>query len=387
MIYTTGCVKIMLSNKKIYPIGLDISDYSIKFTQLVKSGDFIDISALGRASIPKGYIKEGEILQRMKVAKIIDDLMAKPKYGKVLTNKIILNLPEDKTYLKLIDVERGANKLEDVIEMEMEKYIPYPLDKVYYDYQHMHTVGNYDRVLIAASPKVLINQYSELFHASGLTIEAIELESIALCRCLLEEESPGFKGESKTYAVMDIGSSDTSIVFYGGDSILFTSNLPITGERITESIAKHLNIDPKKAEREKIFSSTAKKKGDLEINKILKEISKELTGKINDMIEFFNNYHSEFGKIDSLMLTGGGANIYGIEKIIESGIGIPVKKGNVFTHISDSKEIVEEYLFDSSEDDDESKKKKKNIKTLTQETSHTFATSIGLALRGIFIKQ
>ena len=53
---------MILTNKSNLPIGVDISDLSIKLVQLNKTREKINLLALGKAKIPAGMIVNGEMI-------------------------------------------------------------------------------------------------------------------------------------------------------------------------------------------------------------------------------------------------------------------------------------------------------------------------------------
>jgi len=62
---------MLLANNSTYPVGLDISDLSIKLVQLNKIRDKIKIQALGKLTLPLGVITNGVINDRAELIKAI----------------------------------------------------------------------------------------------------------------------------------------------------------------------------------------------------------------------------------------------------------------------------------------------------------------------------
>jgi len=388
---------MFFSKSSNYPIGLDISDLSLKLVQLRKSGDTIKIQALSRVSLEAGLIVDGEIKNKEGLIKKIKELISSPKYGKISSNNIIACLPETKTFIKLIEVEKTPNKLSDIIETEIEKYVPFPVKEVYYDWQVIGSSNDRESVLIGVIPKAIVNQYTDLFYEVKLSIEALEIEQVAICRALLREESPGFKEPyNKNYAIIDFGAIRTSLTVYSKNSILFTVSVPISGEKITYEIAKNLEIERVQAEKAKIICGLDENVADGIINKILSVTIKELNSKIIEALEFYNSHFSDRGPINYIILCGGGANIKGIDKIIKNSVSLEVKKGNILKNINMAKEDFNN-LFSSKYNLNRDVLKKINKKSVgqketknnllaTQDLSLTYVTAIGLALRGLFIR-
>jgi Tfp pilus assembly PilM family ATPase len=65
----------------------------------------------------------------------LGNLLAKPKFGAVSTNEVNACLPDTKTFIKLIEVEKSPNPLPDIIRVEVEKHVPLAIKDIYYDWQ------------------------------------------------------------------------------------------------------------------------------------------------------------------------------------------------------------------------------------------------------------
>jgi len=381
---------MLFSKSSIYPLGLDISDLSLKLVQLNKLGSKIKIQALGKINVPEGLIMEGEVKNQEKVIELIKKLVDKPKYGKVSSDMVVACLPETKTFIKLIEVEKTPNNLADVIETEIEKHVPLSVDEIYYDWQVIGEKNDIQLVLIGAAPKKIVNQYTDLLDKSRLSVEALEIEPMSLCRSLLLEESPYFKGEfNKNYAIIDIGATRTSLVVYANNTILFTVSIPISGEKITANIASSLEIEKGQAEKAKIICGLDENKASGIINKVLAGTINDLNERISEVLEFYSNHFSQYGPIGQIILCGGGANIKGIDKIISKFSSISVNRGDALINLGEAKDkflklLSETYSLDVAIPNNKRNKAQSNL-SVTQDSSLTFATAIGLALRGIFI--
>jgi Tfp pilus assembly PilM family ATPase len=62
---------MFFSANSTYPLGLDISDLSLKLVQLNKVGNRIKIQALSRLNLPKDTITKGEIKNQAELIKAI----------------------------------------------------------------------------------------------------------------------------------------------------------------------------------------------------------------------------------------------------------------------------------------------------------------------------
>ena len=392
---------MLLNNNSAYPIGLDISDLSIKLVQLNKRHNKIKIQALGKLSLPQGVVAGGEIKNKTELIKAIKKIISSPLYGKVSSEEVVACLPESKTFIKLIEIQKSPNLLADIIGQEIEKHVPMVLNEIYYDWQIIEELADKYFVLIGAAPKNIINQYTEMFDEAKLSPVALEVEPTSICRCLLKEEASSqepitFGDKTKidaslNYGIIDIGANHTCMIFYSGNAILFTASMPISGEEITAKISQALNLTKEQAEKAKIICGLDENKADGVIKNILADTLKNLIEKIKEAISFYENYFHQRGSLNQILLCGGGANIPNLEKIISKELSIEVKLADALTNLSEAKNKFDEIFTEKhtlslklAELDSDDKQKKLSIE---QNYSTTFTTAFGLALRGIFIEE
>lgn len=384
---------MFLAGKSNYPIGLDISNNVLRLVQLNKIGKKNKIQALGSVDIEKGIIEDGEIKNEDKVLEKINQLIRKPLFGKVSSDRVVACLPETKTFIKLIKVEKSPNQISEIIESEIEKHIPYAINEVYFDWQIIEETEDNALILIGATPKGIVNQYTNLLDKAKLSIQALEIEPISISRCLLKEESFNYRPqENSNYALIDIGANRTSMVVYSKNTIVFTASMPISGEKITQNIAKELDIDIDQAEKAKIICGLDKTKAEGVVSKVLSDNIDELKKKIKNSMDFYNNYYGERGPLNKIILCGGGANLKGLDEIIKEATALDVVSGDVFTNLSEKDEEISSiltklHIFKNKSGNNKNKDFGLDEKINHQDLSFSFSTAIGLALRGVFINE
>jgi len=378
-----------LHRKSKYPIGLDISDYSLKLVQLNKKGrDSIDIQAISKIPLEKGLINNGEIVNKIKVIEAIKKLIDKPLNGKISSHEVVACLPETKTYLKLIHIEKSPNELVNIIEAEIEKHIPVALEDMYYDWQIIESKRDGDLVLVGACPKNIVKQYIEILKEAKLSIVGLEIEAVAIARSLLKEESPKIKKikNRENHLIIDIGKKRTSMFVYSRNTPLFTLSLPLSGEQITSHIAQSLEIDEDQAEKAKIVCGLDKTKAKGIIRNILSDTIDNIIERIDESIDYFNHHFPDRGEINQIQICGGGSSIKNIDTYIEEASSIKTTKGNSLINFNNKTETLDNYFLEvyKIKSDFSGNSKDSKSMTINQDSRLTYATAIGLALRNIF---
>jgi len=392
----------IFKKKSNYPIGLDISDLSLKFVQLHKTKDSIDVQSFSKISLSKGWIENGEIKNKKKVLTHIKKLIDNPKFGKVSSNRVVSCLPEATTFIKLIKIEGDPEDLEEAIIFELNKHIPMSIEDVYYDYQIIKKNSEEKLVIFGAAPKKIVDDYVQLLKEAGLSIQAMEIESTAIARSILLEENPYFLDKKdKNYIIIDMGANRSSVFVYSRGTILFDVSIPISGQRISERISEKSQIDIKKVDLVKIVCGLDNKKCKGIVENNLSLMIDKLISKLEGVIKYYDSHFSEYGALDKILICGGGANIESIDKKIEAKVNIKTEIANPFINLNKPSQVsinlskpreifvknfTEVYKLDANLVENLSfSQKKRKILTVKQDSSITYVTSIGLALRNIFM--
>ena len=321
----------MLLKTQDYPIGLDISDFSIKVVQLSKKKDKIELQSFGKIFLDKNIIENNLIKDMNAFVVKLKELLDNPKFGKISSKKVVICLPESKTFIKLITIPGDQKLNEESIQDEIKKYVPIPVEDTYYDWQVISKNKESKTVLVGVCPKVFVDQYIEALEKAKLSLIAAEIESVAISRALLKNDNT--EESQKNYGILDIGANRSSMFVSSKDSILFNVSIPISGEKITDKIAKELNVTRSKAELAKIICGVDKNKCDGLVWDKISESIKKMLERVGEVIDFHSENFFKYGNIHNIIICGGGANINGLEKEIERFTGIKSYIGDPFNNI------------------------------------------------------
>ncbi len=379
------------------PMGLDISDLSIKLIQFKKRGEKIRIQAIGKTDLPKGVLENGEVKDRETLIRYLRKIIAHPDYGKVVGNEVVACLPETRTFLKVVEIDKTSPDIEDAICGELVKHIPVPIDEMYYDFQAIRESSRSQIFLTGAAQREVVDQYTSILHECHLSVIALESEPLSICRAILPEEHIRYKQENKqNYAIIDIGATSANLSVYAKNSILFSVSMPISGEEITKKIAEILNIDVARAEKAKIIYSMQEGDEHPVIKKILSDMVVDLVKKSHEAMNFFYHHYATWGPINKIILCGGGSSIKDIDKIMQKEIGVETVLGDSLVNLDDRQEgflkafqeTVSVYIdFIPEEKKRGAKRRGDKTMKITHDASLSYTTAIGLGLRGAFSEE
>ncbi|MEK7209358.1 MAG: type IV pilus assembly protein PilM [Patescibacteria group bacterium] len=321
-------------------LGLDISETSIKLVNLKKGEKgFFDLAAFGKEYLSPGTIAEGEIKNQDAFSAALSSVLENEKNGFPKTKFITASLPEDRAFLRVLELPLAlkGSELENALKFEIEANIPLTLAEVYYDYEIVKTdavSAHYD-IMVSAVPKKIVDAYLSFFNGHGYQILALEVESTAAQRSL-------FSGREaqESVLVLDIGSAITRFMIISEGMLRFTSSNSVAGNRFSQTLTEHFSLNLKEAEFMKRVAGLDKNQHrGREMLEVLKPGLAALAGQVKDYINFFETHPTSHGlsenaqKISKVMLTGGGAALWGLADWLRQEVGVPTILGNPLIRI------------------------------------------------------
>lgn len=336
-------------------VGLDISADAARFIELEIHGKGMRVSRYATRKFPEGFIEKGQVHENQKLKDSIAALASEYKLS--FAN---ISLPEEQAYLVNIEIPRmDVSGVRDAIEFRLEEYIPISGADAVFDYV-VADAGSRNKetmdVIVSALPRVVIDEYFQLFKGTGITPKSFEFESQAMARAIIP------KGDHGTFLVVDIGKVVTDVFVCVNGIVQFSASLDIGGHFLTQAIEKTLNISYEEAESLKAkhgLVSGSKVQG---LYEAMLPIVGDLRARLMRHYSYWQTHHGDKagGNIEYIYITGGGANLKGLSEYIAAGIDVRVEIANPWVNVA----TFEEY-----------------VPPLTMSESHGYATAIGLALR------
>ena len=334
--------------------GLDISDESLKFLELVNTKNGIKVGRHGERAIPLGVIEAGKIKDPKKIEDIL--LLLKKEQG---VESVRVSLLEEQVYLFKLKLEKeGLVSSRESIERALEEHIPIQAVDAIFDYEIISQDDKNIELQVATIPKNVIESYLNIFKNSGVAVQSFELEAQAISRAVVKE------GDMETYMIMDFGERRTGIFIVSRGVVMFTSTLDMGGVMLTEMIAKNFKVSIEEAEK-------MKKKFGLQRNIENKEIFAVLLNSVSilrdELMKHFLYWHTHKdndGKnnptINKIILCGGDSNLIGLSEYLSISMKSKVEMANAWVNVIEKENYVPDINF---------------------KQALLFAATIGLALR------
>lgn len=338
--------------------GLDLGNHSVKIIQMKKRGKLDEIRSWGIFEVGSECIKDGRIIDKEKMSQIIQKALERVQPHKISTRKVVCSLLESKVFLRIISIPAMKKEsVSEAVKWEMEANIPLSIDEVYYDWQLLDKKDKKRRILAVAVSREVVDEMVETLELAGLSVYALEMESVATARSLIPQEADS----KEAFFIVDIGKTKTSFVISEGVVPVFTSSIPFSSFGITESISKGLGVRIEEAEKLKIQQGIEHSFQNSSVFGFVKPFLENLAVEIEKSIDFYQETPEKSKKITRIFLSGGGSNLRGLASYLTARLSKEVILGNPWTN----------FRFGNK------------LPIINKKDSACFSTAIGLALREI----
>jgi len=340
--------------KKIDHIGLDIGNYAIKLVELKQGQDDDDhqVVTYGKTSLPANSIVDGMIKNEAAVTNALISIKEERKLRDKATVNVSVNGRNVMTRTLKLPI-MPIDELNQAVMFEAEKYIPTPIEQLYLDYTILGEaiVDNIPQfnILLAAVPKEMVDTLCRVVEGANLKLYGVEIEPLGLYRmwhAYYHDET------LVNQAILNMGHTSCNLVVFQNNNIQFTRIIPIAGLQMTEAIIQvaqkevavaielkhkqHLRQDATPADTAEMIdnvinldsSSTYDSQmdnGDQQVLKALDDTLISLTQEIQRSIDFYQMQAKV--RLDRLIITGGSAELQGLDNYLEAELGIPVLVG------------------------------------------------------------
>lgn len=331
----------MIWGKKKDVIGLDIGCSSIKLVELKEDKNGFKLQNLALSPLPSEAIVDGALMDSVTIIDTIRNLITT---SRTKTKDVVTSVSGHSVIVKKISLPFMTEaELEESIQWEAERYIPFDINDVNIDFQIFGSTPENPEVMdvvLVAAKKDIINDYVSVIMESGLNPLIIDIDSFALENMLAINYDID---KEEAIAIANVGASITNMNIIKSNLSAFTRDIFKGGNQITEEIQRQLHVDHDEAEKIKVGTKVDLTSQPI-IQNVLRTASESLAVEIGNSIDFFQST-TTYEKIAKIYLSGGGSKIKDFDIILQQQIGIPVEVVNPFKKIDYSgKNFDMEYL-------------------------------------------
>lgn len=297
----------------------------MKIVWVNKQRDAVTLkSCLTTVTPAKGMFSESQTDQQA-MAEAIQKLVVE---AKVTTKNVNLALPDNQVFTKVIEMPNLSDKeLSSAIYWEAEQNIPAPLETMTLDYKILKrntgdTSNPKMQVLLVGAQTPLIHRYTKIFESTGLSINSIETEILAVIRSLVSENS------AEVSLIVNMGALGTSVAIVQSGVVIFTYAIPIGGLAMDRAIASNFGFTTEQAEEyKKTYGINDQSLGG-KITQALDPILVNILTEVKKALAYYDEKYKNENPISQIILTGGTSLLPGIDLFFVKNTGIQTSIGN-----------------------------------------------------------
>lgn len=322
--------------------GLDISDDSLKFVELVATGKGIQVGRYGERKLRPGIFEAGKIKEPELLEEILVDLRKKEGLSSAR-----VSLPEEQVYLFKLKLEKsGLRSIREAIELSLEEYIPIQAQDAIFDYELLNEDAQSLEIQVAAAQKNIVESYLSVFKHSGISIFSLELEAQALSRAVIKKDDP------ETYMIVDFGTKRTGLSIVSRGIVMLASTLDVGGTMLTNMIQKNFKINLEEAEKMKKKYGLQRSAENKEMFSVLLNGVSVLRDEVSKHFLYWHTHKDEDGKdhplIKKIIFCGGDANLIGFSEYFSGSMRHAVELADVWVNIANTEKYIPEISFNQS---------------------------------------
>jgi type IV pilus assembly protein PilM len=316
-------------------VGLDIGSSGIKLVQLKENRGRYILQKFGFKPLEPEVIVDGTVMDEGRVVAAIRELFDELN---VKVKQVAVSISGHAVIIKKISLPpMPDDELEGQVKLAAEQYIPFDINEVNIDFHVLPAAegeaseGEMSVILVAAK-KDKINELTELVKGAGLMPMVMDVDAFAI------ENMHAINypmSQDETTALVNIGASVMNINIVSKGTSLFTRDIPIGGNRYTESIQRELGLAYEDADALKKGGKAAGSNQAAAAQGVIESVNAEVASEIARTIDYFKSTVTE-GEVQQVLLCGGGAQIAGLVKQLRDRMHAVIEVANPFAEVDTS---------------------------------------------------
>lgn len=339
-----------LFRPRVSAFGLEITTASLKLVELRGSGPFT-VAAASIRDVPVGAVSQGELLD---IDTLADMLREEHRVARVKSRHVIGAIANNNVITRNITMPKlPASELGEAIKWEAERYIPFPMAEVSFDYHVLppqpDAAEDELTVTVVAARLEHVTRLAELIKRAGLEPLAIETKSFALLRAFGHDFERA--GPDTITLLLEIGAAITTLTAVRAGNVVLNRNVGVSGDHFTEALMRYFDLDYPEAEDLKVrYGSVVRPEMGAAIEFHDRHLSKaqvyealrpalyDLTAEIRRSLDFIRVQLGEV-PLSEMFITGGGSHLTGLEQALSNVLEIPVRSPNPYEQLNGTEQF------------------------------------------------
>ena len=310
------------------PLAIDIGSSAVKAVKLEMVDERLVLTRLGTAPLAPGAVHGGFVHDPDEVERALAELL--PAGGEERRVVVALSGRAALARTVLLPAEEDF-PVADAMEAEALQVLPFPLEEA--RLSHIR-IGQIEKRTERLDEYLMVAVRRAPFEALLAFLNRVRCEPVIVDVNFLAMESAfdlsGMRAEGEITALVDIGASETLVNVVCDEHTLITRAVPFGGEELTRLLAERLSVSRDEAEAVKLADASAADPGALdEVSRLeAQKLAFELDRTFQVMWPI-----TPAPKVERVVLSGGGALLYGLPERLEEALDAPVEILDAFRRV------------------------------------------------------
>lgn len=264
---------------------------------------------------------------------------------KTAKGKVRASVPGNSVVTKFVKLPPiDSDDLSDLVTMEAQQQIPFPLDEGAWDWAALDTNGIEKEVVLVAIRQEILDDIGDSVAGAGLNLKHVAAAPTALFNAFRYN----YPDVTEPVLLVDIGAKSTELIFIEGNKLFIqTLNSPgTTGASLTSAVAKEFGVSFAEAEAHKTgsgFVSLGSTEGLDEATAVLASFIRNsvnrLPGEITRRASFYRSQQGGNAPT-KVYLAGGGANLGYLTDFLAEKLNLPIEPFNPLRRVKVADEAI-----------------------------------------------
>lgn len=314
-------------------VGLDIGTSGVRAAQVSSRRGTMTLERFGQLALPLGAVQSGEMADAGTVTDAVRELWRATRFT---SKDVVLGVSNGNVIVRPVDLPwLPPAQLKTSLKFQVQDSLPMNVDDAILDF---HQVSEFIddsgarmvRGLLVAASRAMVTGLVAAVEKAGLNVDQVDLTSFALLRSVARIDHLGTS--ERVEALIEVGASVTNIIIHVNGVPRFVRLLSIGGHDVTEAVADRLGSSFGDAEARK-QSHLPHTVPDSEEGRAARAISKAASAFADEVRGSFDYYAAssvDGRRVERIVLTGGGARLYGLAEQLAEVTHLPVDLGRGF---------------------------------------------------------
>jgi type IV pilus assembly protein PilM len=327
-------------------VGLKIGASQLAAARVVNNGS-AELVQVARHALDPGIIVAGELREPEALSEALKLFF---KANKLPKQAVRLGIASNRIGVRTFDIGgiTDPKQLENAIRFRAQETLPIPLEEAVLDYQILGETVDEEgakthRVLLVVAYRDLVDRYVAACKKAGIKLAGIDLEAFALLRAL--GDRPADAGNA-AIVVVAVGAERSTLAVSNGEACEFTRVIDWGGHNLNVVIARAMDTTPIEAEPIKLSLSLLEPAEAMNLDperaaKVRTAVHEELQLFARELVSSLQFYQGQPGSlgIAEVVLTGGTAQLPGLDAELGRMLGVKVRVGDPLSNVALGKKV------------------------------------------------